>query len=177
VSRLVSLADRPQEERGVGKWREAFGEGRPSRWDIEYGREYTFGPPATEEQLTAAESVLEVRLPVDVRELLSEFNGVWYTIEIDRREGYEPSILYLDIQHMTAEVPAYFRTSGNPLPDEEDLRKVAFIRQSNGFADLWGVCLEDVAGFGPGSVVYLDHEVGELEKCSSSLFEFVRDCK
>ncbi|HEY7158350.1 MAG TPA: SMI1/KNR4 family protein [Gemmataceae bacterium] len=161
----------------MGKWREAFEHGRPSEWDIEYGREYAFGPPATEQQFVAAESVLGVRLPAEVRELLSEFNGVWYTIEVDRREGYEPSILYLDIDHMTVEVPEYFRTSGNPLPAEEDLQKVVFIRQSNGFGDLWGVCLEDVAGFPAGSVVKLDHEVGELEVCSASLFQFVRDYK
>jgi hypothetical protein len=161
----------------VGKWREAFELGRPSAWDIEVGREYSFGPPATEKQLAAAESVLGVRLPADVRELLAEFNGVWYTIEIDPREAYEPSILYLDIEHMTVDVPEYFRTSGNPLPKEEELRKVVFIRQSNGFADLWGVCLEDVADFRAGAVVKLDHELGELEECSPSLFEFVRDCK
>jgi hypothetical protein len=165
------------EERGMGKWREAFEHGRPSQWDVELGMEYTFGPPATEGQLAATESVLGVRLPADVRALLSEFNGVWYTTAIDRREGYEPSILYLDIQHMTVEVPAYFRDSGNPLPPGEDLRKVVFVRQSNGFGDLWGVCLEDVAGFRAGHVVKLDHEVGELERCSPSLFEFVRDCK
>jgi hypothetical protein len=161
----------------MGKWREAFEHGRPSEWDMEYGREYSFGPPATEEQLAAAESVLGVRLPTDVRELLSEFNGVWYTIEIDRREGYDPSILYLDIEHMTVKVPEYFRTCGNPLPKRKDLRKVVFIRQSNGFGDLWGVCLEDVAGFRAGNVVKLDHEVGELEECSNTLFDFIRDCK
>jgi hypothetical protein len=161
----------------MGKWREAFEHGRPSEWDIKLGIEYSFGPPPTEEQLAAAESVLGVRLPADVRELLFEFNGVWYTTEVDRREGYGPSILYLDLQHMTVDVPEYFRTCGNPLPEEAELRKVVFVRQSNGFGDLWGVCLEDVAGFRAGTVVRLDHEVGELEECSPSLFEFVRDCK
>ena len=143
----------------------------------EYGEQYEFGPPATEEQLAAAESVLGVRLPADVRELLTEFNGVWYTTEIDRRHGYEPTILYLDTEYMTVRLPEYFRTCGNGLPSEEDLRKVVFVCQSNGFGDLWGVCLEDVAGFRAGTVVRLDHEVGELEECSPSLFEFVRDCK
>ncbi len=161
----------------MGKWQEAFEHGRPSEWDAEYGREYSFGPPATKEELTTAEASLGARLPADVREMLSEFNGVWYTIEVDRREGYEPSILYLDIKHMTAEVPEYFRTCGNELPPEADLRKVVFVRQSNGFGDLWGVCLEDVAGFRAGQVVRLDHEVGELEACAASLYELVRDHK
>jgi hypothetical protein len=161
----------------VGKWREAFEHGRPSEWDTEYGRKYTFGSPATLEQVAAAEAVLGVRLSADVREMLSEFIGVWYTIEVDRRQGYEPSILYLDLEHLSVEVPRYFRTSGNPLPAEHDLVRVVFVSQSNGFGDLWGVCLEDVRGFRAGHVVNLDHEVGEFEACADSLYEFVRDYK
>jgi hypothetical protein len=161
----------------VGKWRDAFEQGRPSEWDLELGRQYSFGPPASAEQLAAAEALLGVRLPADVRALLAEFNGVWYTTEIDRQQGYEPSILYLDLEHMTVQVPEYFRTCGNPLPPEEELRQVVFVRQDNGFGELWGVCLQDVAAFRAGSVVRLDHEVGELEACSPSLFELVRDSK
>jgi hypothetical protein len=165
------------EEADMTKWRKAFEAGRPSEWDTEYGREYSFGPPATDEQLAAAEAALGIPLPADVREMLSEFNGVWYTIEVDRREGYEPAILYLDIEHMSVKVPEYFADCGNPLPPETELRKVVFVRQSNGFGDLWGVCAADVAGHRVGTIVKLDHEVGELEACASSLFEFVRDHK
>jgi hypothetical protein len=110
--------------------------------------------------------------------MLSEFNGVWYTTEADRRRGTESSILYFDITHLTVEVPKYFgNCDGNPLPPAGDLQKVVFVCQSNGFADLLGVCLKDVAGFRAGQVVKLDHEVGELEACANSLFEFVRDHK
>ena len=162
----------------MGKWREAFENGRPSEWDTEYGREYSFGPPATGKQLAAAEAALGVRLPADVRGMLSEFNGVWYTFEGDRRKGLDqPEILYLDAKHLSVKVPEHFRTCGNELPAEGDLRKIVFVRQSNGFADLWGVCLEDVAGFRAGQVVKLDHAWGELQEYASSLFDFVRDFK
>ena len=161
----------------MGKWREAFEHARPSEGDTEYGRQYSFGPPASAEQLAAAEAALGAKLPAEVRELLSEFNGVWKTTEVDRRMGYEPSILYLDINHMSMDVPEYFRTCGNPLPSEDDLRKVVFFCQSNGFADLWGVCLGDVCELKAHQIVRLDHEVGELEPCADNLYEFVRDHK
>ena len=159
----------------MGKWRDAFMHGRPSREDTEYGTEYTFGPPATQEELAAAEQALGVRLPAEVRAMLSEINGIWHTTTIGRREGYEPTIEFLDVQHMTVDVPEYFRDCGNELPPEEDLRKVVFVCQSNGFGDLYGVCAEDVGEFRAGEVVYLDHEVGELERCFPSLLDFVRD--
>jgi hypothetical protein len=158
----------------MGKWREAFEFRRPSAWDVEYGYQYTFGPPAAEEQLDTAERELGVRLPSDVRELLAEFNGVWYTTASGRRHGNLPDILFLDIEHMTVHVPKYFHTCGNVLPNEQELRKVVFVCQNNGFGDLWGVCIENVAGFRVGEVVTLDHEVGQLQNCPFNLYEFVR---
>lgn len=115
-----------------------------------------------------------MRLPPEVHELLLEFNGVWYTTATDRRHGNQRDILFLNIESMTVKVPKYFRTCGNVLPSEEDIRKVVFVCQSNGFGDLWGVCVENVADFQVGEVVKLDHEVGELEKCVPTLYEFVR---
>lgn len=161
----------------MGVWREAFRHGRPSELDVEYGLEYAFGPPATVEQLTAAEGKLGITLPDDVRGMLSEFNGVWYTSEVDRREGYEPTIVHLDLKHMSVEVPHYLRVCGNPLPAVDDLRRVVFVSQSNGFSVLWGVCLEVLNGFRAGQVVRLHHEVGELVPCANSWIEFVRDDK
>ena len=158
----------------MGKWRTLFESNLPPLEQREYGEQYEFGPPATEEQLAAAESALGVPLPQDVRELLAEFNGVRYTTRASRQHGHEPYILYLDIEHLTVEVPRYFRTCGNVLPPEENLRKVVFVCQSNGFGDLWGACVADVAGNRTGEVVRLDHEVGELEASHPSLAEFVR---
>lgn len=163
----------------MGRWREAFEHGRPSYFDIEFGLEYTFGLPASEEQLGRAEAELGVRLPRDVRELLSEFNGVWVTSAVARSHAGDPevasdlAIAYLDVEHMAIEVPRYFRTCGNPLPAELDLRKIVFVYQENGFADLYGVCVEDVAGFREGEVVKLDHELGKLETAFPNLLDFV----
>ena len=158
----------------MGKWREAFEHGRPSFFDVEFGLQYTFGPPASEEQLARAERELGIRLPQEVRELLLEFNGVWVTSEVGRDHGNAADIAYLDVEHVAVAVPRYFRTCGNPLPPESDLRKIVFIYQENGFADLFGVCLEDVAGFRAGEVVRLDHELGKLEKVFPNMLDFVR---
>ena len=155
-------------------WRALFEANLPPVEQRAYQEHYEFGPPATEEQLAAAEAALGLPLPPDVRELLAEFNGVWYTTRASRRNGRGPDILYLDIEYMTARVPHYFRTCGNVLPPEEDLRKVVFVCHSNGFGDLWGVCVADVARHQAGEVVRLDHEVGDLEASHASLAEFVR---
>jgi len=139
----------------------------------EYNRTFDFEPPATEAQIQEAEQLLGVALPDGVRELLAEFNGVW-----DRTDAKYPEITYLDLKHMSVDVLEYFRKcrhpiTGNPLPPEQDLNKVVFIYQSNGFGDLWGVCVEDVAGHRAGEVVRLDHEIGELESSHKSLTDFV----
>lgn len=157
----------------MGKWRALFEAGLPPVAEREYRTEYTFGPPATAEQIAAAEASLKVRFPGDVREMLSEFNGMWSVTTFDAGNTYD-EIHFLDIQHMAADVPDYCADSGNPMPPEEDLRKVVWVGQSNGFGELWGVCAEAVAGHAAGSVVHMDHEVGELEACRPSLAEFVR---
>ena len=66
----------------MGKWREAFEEGRPSFDDREYGCVYHFGPPATPEQISEAEQLLGRPLPAELRSLLSEFNGVRCTTRL-----------------------------------------------------------------------------------------------
>lgn len=116
----------------MGRWRELFEAGRPTVAEPENRSEYTFGPPATADQIAAAEATLRVRFPDDVRELLSEFNGVWSGKTSD-------DIHLLDLRHMTIDVPEYCADSGNPMPPEEDLRKVVWVGQSNGFGELYGV--------------------------------------
>ena len=139
----------------------------------EYGRKFDFKPPATDAQIQDAEDLLGVTLPTGIKSLLREFNGVW-----DATNSTHPEITYLDTQHMSVEVPNYFRMcsdpiQGNPIPPEEDLQKVVFFYQSNGFGDLWGICLEDVAESQAGEIVRLDHEEGDLVPSYSSLEEFV----
>lgn len=157
----------------MGKWREAFEEGRPSSEDRSYGCEYTFGPPATKEQLDQAEHGLGVRLPDDLRNLLQEFNGVRYTTRIDREKGYEASKLFLDTEDIAGVIDLLVDT-GNDIPPVEDLKKVVFFWQSNGYADLYGICLEPVAGFPAGAVVHLDHEDDSLHEGYPDLLTFVR---
>jgi hypothetical protein len=174
VRRLLREVVRREEYTLMGKWRTLFEASLPPVGKRAFGVEYEFAPPATVEQLAAAERALGVRLPAEVRELLFEFNGVWYTTTVDRDLGYEPSISYLDVEHMAGRVWEYFRKCGNVLPPEADLRKVVFIYQGNGFGELYGVCVEAVAGHRAGAVVKLDHEIGELQRGYTSLADFVR---
>jgi hypothetical protein len=155
----------------MGKWRQAFEHGRPSSEDIEYDRLYTFGPPANEEQLAFAETTLGLRLPPEVRDLLSEFNGVWSTSESSRRRGEPPDIKFLDVEHMSVLVPQYFGAYDFYPPESFEYRKIVFVHQINGYSVLHGVCVEDLAGFRAGEVVRLD---AELEAAFPSLIEFVR---
>lgn len=156
----------------MAKWRQLFEGNLPPLAERQYPTEYEFGPPATADELAAAERALGVSLPQDVREMLSEFNGVWERTRYPHGESRD--IAFLDLQNMTVDVPEYCSDSGNPMPDEADLRQVVWVAQSNGFGDLWGVCAAAVAGHPAGAVVRMDHEVGELEACQPNLEEFVR---
>jgi len=158
----------------MGKWRALFEANLPPAAERAYGEQYEFGPPATAEQLAMAEQALGVRLPNEVRELLSEFNGVWCTTTASRKGGYPPDISFLDTEHLSMRLPAYFASTDNPLPPRYALRKVVFVAQSNGFGDLWGVCECDVGQHKAGAVVRLDHEVGKLDACQPTLATFVR---
>lgn len=152
------------------KWREAFERGRPSECDIEHRHKYAFGPPATEEDIARVEGELGVRLPAEVRELLSEFNGVWETRSCGR-----PIRVYLDAECMRIGAQEYIRYGGDPpiTPSGADLRKIVYVAQMNGFADLYGVCLEPIGGFPVGAVVKLDHEAWELRAAAPNLMAFV----
>src|SRR5687767_3751169 len=110
-------------EAPMGKWRTLFEANLLPEGERKYGEQYQFGPPATPAQIAAGETALGVRLPCEVRELLSEFNGIWCTTTAGRKQGHEPDISFLDVDYMTVEVPHYFRTCGNELPPEADLRK------------------------------------------------------
>jgi cell wall assembly regulator SMI1 len=74
----------------MGKWRALFESGLPPVAECEGGEEYAFGPPATVQELEAAERALGHPLPADVRKMLAEFNGVWYSTATTRRNGSEP---------------------------------------------------------------------------------------
>src|SRR5690349_9056752 len=107
----------------MSKWRLAFERTARGHWETLDKVEYIFGPPATEAQIAEGERALGMRLPSELRELLAEFNGVWYTTELDRSRGFKPDIVYLDLKYITERVPTYFRTCGNELPPTEELQK------------------------------------------------------
>jgi len=157
----------------VGKWIDAFQHQRPYEWDTELSVEYTLGPPATEQQIADAEALLGARWPAELRELLGEFNGIWFTTKDLRRGGYEPEILFLDIEHLTEQLPDYLGDAENELPPTNELRRVAFFCQAHEFAELWGVCVEPLAGCRVGEVIALDDE-GRWRKSAPSLLEFMR---
>jgi len=146
---------------------------RPYEWDSDFAVEYTLGPAATEQQIVAAEVALGARLPAELRELLGEFNGIWFTTKDLRRAGYEPEILYLDIEHLTEQLPEYLGDPESELPSADDLRRVAFFCQAHDFAELWGLCVEPIAGCRAGEVIALDDE-GVWHKAAPSLLDFVR---
>ena len=149
----------------IGKWRQLF-----ESWLFRPKRDYTFGPPASAEQLKAVESALSVKLPTEIRSLLSEFNGVWRQWNLPGKE-----IVYFSTDGMLTDVAEYLRKGSDPpvTPSGIDLRKVVFVAQMNGFADLYGVCTEALGEFRAGRVVKLDHESGELEPAWISFKKFV----
>ena len=157
----------------MGKWRTLFESNLPPVGQREDGEEYEFGPPATTDEIAAAERALGIPLPAEVREMLSEFNGVWYTTTGGRELGHLPDIVYLDTTNLSIDVPKHL-ADYEPSPPRYYLRRVVFVAAENGFADLWGVCASDVSGHKAGTVVRLDHEVGRLEACHPSLAAFVR---
>ena len=157
----------------MGKWKDAFNENLPALKDREYGERFAFGRPATLKQLAACEARLGAALPDDLRELLREFNGVRYTTDVDRKQGYEASPLYLDTDQIAGVFDLLVDT-GNDLPPLDDLKRVAFFWQSNGYGEVYGVCLAPVAGLRTGTVVKLDHENDRLERAYPNLLAFVR---
>lgn len=164
-------------QNGVG-WRTLFESNLPTLAERKYGELYEFGPPATAEQLAGAEAALNVRLPTEVRELLSEFNGVWSTVGMVNTFRSQPQIGYLDIEWMTVRVPQYLRRYSrdpdNWHPPLLESHQVVFICQSNGCQRLWGVCTGDVAGHQIGEVVQLNPDVRGWEASHPNLAEFVR---
>ncbi len=156
----------------MGKWREAFEEGRPSFYDRDYGREYHFRPPATPEQIAEAEQHLGRPLPDELRDLLSEFNGMRYTTRWSAA-GDEGDPVFLS----TAEMPDVHRLLSNvedELPAPVRKGKVIFFWQNNGYAELYGICVERMGRWPAGTVVYLDHESLELTAPYPDLMAFVR---
>jgi hypothetical protein len=150
-------------EEKVATWRQTFETLLILRPEWQKRQMYAFGRGATETQLTQVETELAVRLPDDLREMLREFNGVWRKDEQRGENGPESEILILNTDGII-DAHRHVRTCGNPMPPDKELRKVVFIAQSNGYADLYGLCLEQFRRFPAGAVVFLDHDEGKFRK-------------
>lgn len=157
----------------MGKWRDLFESKLPAIGKRRHGEQYTFASPATPEQIADAEQKLGVQLPVEIREILSEFDGIWCSTWAMRDQGCKPEISFLDLDHITISIPDYLGDGCESCPIDQ-LQQVVFFWQENGFGCLWGVCTKDVAGHRAGSVVRLDHEVQELEKAYRNVADFFR---
>lgn len=155
----------------MGKWRALFESSLPPRGEGGPVRAYEFGPPATEAEIVAAERALAVRLPADLREMVSEFNGVW----VRTRASSEPDNHYLTLDLMVELAERQREAGWGEVFENGELDKVVFVCGYNGWTQLWAVCVEDVAGHPAGAVVYHDHDSADLEAGFPSLAEFVRD--
>ncbi|WP_406694280.1 SMI1/KNR4 family protein [Singulisphaera sp. Ch08] len=156
----------------MGKWREAFEEGRPSFYDRDYGRVYHFGPPATPEQISEAEQILGRPLPTELLSLLSEFNGVRDTTRWSGADDEGDSV-FLSTMDLP-DVLGYLRDVEDELPKPVRMGKVVFFWQDNGYAELYGICAERVGRWPAGTIVHLDHESQELKAPYPDLMAFVR---
>jgi uncharacterized protein (TIGR02996 family) len=160
-------------------WRTLFEANLPPPERRESGEVYQLNPPATAEQLAAAERALGVRLPDDVRAMWSAFNGVRYTTRTDRRLGRDPEPYFLDLEGM----PEATATMGQERRWAEIFDEVygpgtfgrlLLIRYYDGGAQAWAVCLDGVAGHPAGTVVRHDHDTPDLDALAATLSDCVR---
>lgn len=160
----------------MGPYKSAFLAGRPTSSDVEYGYEYRFGPPATAEELDRCTLKLGHPLPDSLKAMLREFNGITYTSNADRKNGYGETELYFGTRtlHLPLE---HLIDCGNFLPTPAELRRVVYFCNTNGWAVLWGICVEPVCGFAAHSVLRIDNDSGTFEFESANLLMFVREFK
>ncbi len=153
----------------MGKWQALFEANLPPFGASEYVQAYEFGPPAVEAEFAAAEEALGLRLHTDLREMLSEFNGVW------RRTKYATTsdIFYLNLDGMVELATRQREVGWEEVFSAGELDKVVFVCAYDGWAQTWALCVEEVAGHPAGSVVYHDHDSTELEARFPALAEFV----
>ena len=112
-----------------------------------------------------------------MRELLKEFNGIRETSANDRKQGRAAQLSYLDLDAIPGVVDMLLKTDSDFLPPADELRKVVFFWQVNGYSTLFGIRLTDDAGVPAGTIVRFDYELDELRNEYPDLMSFVRDYK
>ena len=143
----------------MGKWKEII----LKNPDIENKEECIFNPPATEDELQRFEAEIDAQLPPEVRELLSEFNGM------DQPEYGELAPFILGTKHM--KLPEFYTDWDVPTDKLLEWSKnIVYVRQFNSFTYLWGVVARPFAEFQIGDIVEFDHdEIGDAKVPSDLL--------
>jgi len=153
---MAKDAKRTPEQIAKGEWGAAFLRSIGSGADIESVAECHFGPPATAAQIAALEEELGGKLPTDLVQLLSEFNGVQVG-EQDERQSW-----FLSTDEMPA--ASHFYDDWESELVLKVFPRVAFVCQKNGMAELWGVVIKAFKPFKLGDIVAFEHDrVNEAE--------------
>lgn len=142
----------------MGKYKEAFLRSLNSERESE--ESFVFGPPATEADLAALESTSAAKLPQDLRELLSEFNGI---------KTADGEVYFFNTTEMP-KAAEYYRDWDWPTDLLlECSANILYVCQENGMASMWGVVIRPFASFEYGQIIAFDHdeiafaeEAGEL---------------
>ena len=132
---------------------------------------YKFGLPASSDDFKEVEVALRIKMPSELCQMLGEFNGIEAT---DNCWGTKQ--LYLSTRDMIDEIPKYFRESGNYVPPQEELEKVIFFAQQNGYSALFALCIKPFNEFKVGDVLVVESDAGEFEPECNSLKDFVSSC-
>lgn len=154
----------------MNKWKEAFLDSASEFEDKdELEIAYEFGEPASHDEIQKLEAALSIELPASLSELLSEFNGIGV-----KQKYWGSGHLYLSTEYIANEIPAYFRESGNYVPNKNELNSIVFFAQQNGLSVLFALCVKPFNGFNIGEVLSLESDTGEFESECASLQEFVQ---
>jgi hypothetical protein len=146
----------------MSKWKEAFFRSIDRKHETEDS--FEFGPPATDAELAALESEISATIPPDLREMLSEFNGV-YEVKNGRRE------LYFEPTKYMAHAAEYYRDWDWPTEMLLDCSKnILYVCEENGSSAMWGVVVKPFASFHVGQIVAFDHDRIAFSETPEELF-------
>lgn len=135
------------------KWKQAF----LKSLDPEFGQNedsYVFGSPASAAEIAAVESACGATVPSELRELLSEFNG------IKEKEDWSDELVayYFHTEEMVTAVD-YYRDWDAPTDLLLEWSKhVLYVCQQNGYSEMWGVVIRPFGPFSVGQIVAFDHD-------------------